>query len=110
MNLSHLTDQSLLDKAAQLAKEERELLTAILHHLKGIERRRLFSSLGYSSLFDYAVKSLGFSCDQAFRRISAMRLLKELPQIEEKISSGKMTLTNLNLAQSLFKQKKGDKT
>lgn len=104
MNLQNLTDQNLLEKTAQLVQSERELLTEILHHLREIERRRLFSQLGYKSLFEYATKKLAYSDDQAARRISAMRLLKELPQLEAKIASGALTLTNLNMAQTLFRQ------
>lgn len=104
MNLRDLPDRTLLERTEGLVKREREVLTEILHHLREIERRRLFSELGFKSLFDYATKKLGYADDQAARRISAMRLLKELPQIEEKVASGALSLTNLNLAQTLFRQ------
>jgi hypothetical protein len=35
-----------------------------------------------------------------------MRLLKELPEVEEKISSGEITLTHISLIHSLFRQEK----
>ena len=76
----------------------------MLAHLREIERRQLFSSLGFSSLFSYAVGHLKYTEDQAYRRISAMRMLRELPEMEEKISSGELSLTNMNMAQSLFKK------
>jgi len=103
MKLTHLTDKTLLADTEKLVKQERELLTHVLHHLREIERRRLYCVLHFSSLYDYAVKQLGFSEDQACRRISAMRLLKEIPELEEKISSGCLNLTHLELAQSFFK-------
>ena len=78
----------------------------VLRHLQELERRRLFSDLGFSSLFSYAVKELRYSEDQALRRISAMRLLRELPEIEEKIKEGRLTLTNLAKAQTHFRHKK----
>lgn len=89
-----------------LIQTERETLTKILHHLREIERRRLFSQLGCRSLFDYAVKHLGYSEDQAYRRIQAMRAIQELPEVEEKLKSGTLSLTNLALAQKHFKQEK----
>jgi 5-methylcytosine-specific restriction endonuclease McrA len=104
MNLKHLSDDRLLSETQKLVGQEREVLLQVLHHLKEIERRRLFSSLGFSSLFIYAVKQLSYSEDQAFRRISAMRLLRELPELEEKVQNGKVSLTNLSLAQSLFRK------
>lgn len=103
MNLRTLSDSQLLEKTESLAQRERELLTEILHHLQEIETRRLFSSLGCKSLFDYCVSRLGYSADQAARRIAAMRLLKEMPEIEEKIEQGSLNLTNLGMAQRLFK-------
>ena len=82
---------------------EREILTSVLHHLREIERRRLYSAMKYQSLFDYAQRRLGYSEDQAYRRIEALRLLKELPEIEEKIADGSLNLTNIGLARSVFK-------
>jgi hypothetical protein len=106
MNLNTITDVSLIANTESLIRQEREILTYVLHHLREIERRRLFSSLGYKSLFDFTVKRLGYPEDQAYRRISAMKLLKELPEIEEKISQGELSLTHIGLAHSLFKQEK----
>ncbi|MFL5814263.1 MAG: HNH endonuclease [Bdellovibrionia bacterium] len=69
-----------------------------------MEHRRLFASLGYSSLFDYATKELGYCAASACRRIDAMRLLKELPVLEGKIQDGKLTLSTVARAQSFFKK------
>ncbi len=104
MNLKNMSDQVLLENTENLVRRERELLGEVLHHFREIERRRLFSQLGYKSIFDYATKKLGYAEDQAARRISAMRLLKELPEIEAKIADGSLTLTNLSMAQTLFRQ------
>jgi len=106
MNLKTITDQLLVEKTEHLVREERELLIKVLHCLKEIDRRRLYSELGYKSLFEFAVKKLGYPEDQAYRRLSAMRLLKEIPQIEDKINAGEITLTHINLAQTHFRQEK----
>lgn len=100
MNLKHLTDKVLLDDTKKLAKAEREVTIKILHHLKEIDRRKLFTDLGHRSLHDYCLRELGYSDASAHRRITSSRLLAELPQIEEKIESGSLNLTNLaNLTQ-----------
>jgi len=104
MNLKKLKDDELLFDTKNLVQNEREVLTQILHHLREVERRKLFSELGYQSLFEYAVKELKYSEGQASRRNGAMRLLKELPQLEEKIESGKLSLSNLSQAQSYFRE------
>jgi hypothetical protein len=106
MKIKNLSDQELLSRTSELAARERELLTEILRHLREVERRRLFCELGYRSMFEYAVKELSYSEDQAWRRISAMRLLKELPQIEEKIAQGELTLSTVGVAANLFRAEK----
>lgn len=103
MNLTHLKDQELLTRTKQLVQQERLLLTQVLHHLREVERRKLFCDLGYQSLFEYAIKELHYSEGQAGRRIQAMRLIKELPEVEEKIKTGALSLSNIAQAQSYFK-------
>ncbi len=103
--LSSLKDQDLLRQTKELVKRERQLLTQVLHHLREVERRKLFSDLGYPSLFEYAVQELKYSEGQAGRRIQAMRLLKELPDLESKIESGALSLSNICQAQSFFREK-----
>ncbi len=103
-NLKHLNDAGLLSSIKNLACDERRITTEILHHLREIERRLLFAALGYSSLFEYCTKELGYSEGSAQRRISAMRLLKEMPELEEKISSGKLSLTVVSQVQSFFRE------
>ena len=104
MNLKILTDDCLLSETKALVQRERELLTNILHHLREIERRRLFQ--GHPSLYAYVTGVLGYSEDAAYRRISAMRLLKELPDLEHHIEAGHLNLTHVGLAQSLFNREK----
>ncbi len=104
MNLKNITDSELIKKTENLVRTERETLTVLLHHLREVQRRRLFSTLKYKSLFDFTVRHLKYPKDQAYRRIAAMKLLNELPEVEEKINSGAISLTHIGLAQSFFRQ------
>jgi len=111
MTLKNLSDDVLIERLKKLVREEREILMSVLHHLREVERRRLFSKYQCGSLFAYAVAELKYSESQADRRISAMRLLrdvpqKDTPQLEAKITSGTLSLTNLVLAQTLFSKEK----
>jgi hypothetical protein len=108
MNLKHLTDKVLIEDTKILVSKEREVLVKLLHHLKEIDSRKLYSDLGYSSLFAYMTKGLGYSESAAVRRISAARLLKSHPEIETKIEQGSLNLTNLNQATFAFKDKSID--
>lgn len=102
-DVRNLTDRELLTGAERLVLRERELLGEVLRHLREIERRRLFSAQGFRSIFDYCVRRLKYSEDQASRRISAMRLLEELPEIQQKLDSGTLTLSTMGMAQTLFR-------
>ena len=105
-NFAGLGDQDLLLQTRLVVQRERQVLTLVLHHLLEVERRRLFSDLGFQSLFEYCVKELKYSEGQAGRRVQAMRLIKEIPQVEAKIRSGVLSLTNVSQAQSFFRESK----
>ncbi len=104
MSLQNLSDKALLTNTEILVARARELRTEILHHLREIERRRLYADLQQPSLFAYCVNILKYSNAQADRHIKAMRLLKELPQIEEKITSGELSLTSAAKVKEFFNQ------
>lgn len=104
MDLKHLTDQCLLDDTKNLANKERHLVTVILRHLAEIQKRRLFSKVGCSSLFTYCTDVLRYSEAQAHQKISAMRLMLEVPELEKKIEKGEISVTNVAQAQSFFNQ------
>lgn len=104
MNLKHLTDKQLIKDTKQLAQEDRNITAKLLHHIKEIDCRKLYSDLGYSSLFTYVVQELGFSEGAAGRRINAAKLLNSLPEIEKKIVNGDLTLSNVSKAAEKFKQ------
>lgn len=72
------------------------MAVSILWHLREIERRQLHLTLGFPSLFEYCVRSLGYSEGAAGRRIASMRLLREVPAVEASLASGKVTLSSLS--------------
>lgn len=50
------------------------------------------------------MKELGYSSGAAYRRISAMRLLKSVPEAAPKLASGELGLENASQAQSYFRK------
>jgi hypothetical protein len=102
-SLKLLNDDELLQSTQALVQRERECTTQILRHLQEIERRKLYSDLRCASLFEYAVKVLGYSEASAGRRIAAMRLLTEIPEVAAKLESGALNLAKLCQAQSYFR-------
>ena len=66
-----LSDRELLRETRNLVRHERHLQGAVVDHLSEIEARGLYLERGFSSLFDYAVRELGYSDAAAARRIGA---------------------------------------
>lgn len=98
-------DLELLKNTEFLVKKEKEFTVQILRNLREIERKKLFVELNYSSLHGYCVEALGYSSSEAFLRISAMRVMKEIAGVEEKIKSGALSLTVVGEMQMLVKKK-----
>jgi len=88
-----LSDRELLRQTSTLVHHERHLQGAIIDHLAEIEARSLYLRRGCSSLFDYAVRELGYSDAAAGRRIGAVRLCTDQPGARERLRDGSLTLS-----------------
>ncbi len=99
-SLQTISNQKLIEKLHNLVLDERKLLTQILEHLAEVYRRRTHLELGYSSLFTFCVRELGYSESQAQRRVLAMRAIQAMPELESKLESGKLSLAAVSLVQS----------
>ena len=91
--VSALSDRELLRQTRDMARLERHLQATIIDHLTEIDARRLHLHRGYSSLFDYAVRELGYSDGAAGRRIAAMRLCAEHAGTRERLRDGSLSLS-----------------
>ena len=88
-----LSDRALLRATRTLVSHERHLQGAVIDHLGEIEARRLYLLRGCSSLFDYAVRELGYSDGAAGRRIGAVRRCADQPDARERLRDGSLTLS-----------------
>jgi hypothetical protein len=100
-----LSNDALLRTTQALVAEERKLTTEILWHLHEIQVRRLYAEKGYASLFEYAVQALGYSEAAVGRRIAAMRILVDVPEIEPALQKGDVSLSTLSTLQSFIQRK-----
>jgi hypothetical protein len=96
-SLQHLSDTALLDSLARVVKDDRRLCAELLAHLAEVDTRRLYLAYGHASLFKHCVERLGFSEDEAAKRIWAARTARRHPVIFERIANGELTLTAVNL-------------
>jgi hypothetical protein len=99
MNLKTLNINELDSRMKTLAQKERDLLHEVLLTIKEIDSRRTYLELGFPNMFDYLVNGIGYSEGSAQRRIDAARLLKELPDLAQKIQTGELKLSQISLVQ-----------
>ena len=102
--LKKLSDQELIGSLKDLISEEREIQTAILHYLREVEDRKLYLQSGYGSLFSYLTEGLGYAEASAYRRIQSMRLIKSVPEVEDKLDSGEISLSVASRLQCYIQQ------
>ena len=106
MSLKHIRNDQLLLQTKSLVQKERQINIQVLQHLQEIEKRKLYLDRGFPSLFEYAVKELGYSHSAAYRRIKTMRLCRDIPQAASKIKTGSLNLTTASQLQTFFEKKK----
>ena len=91
MQIHKIENTKLISDLKELVKKEKEFTLKILQHLREVENRQLFVARGHSSLFKFCLAELKYSESEAQTRIQAMRLLKELPEMEQKIEAGEIS-------------------
>lgn len=106
MNLNSISDQELFEKVRSLSQEERRITSELLHLLREVSRRRLYAKRGHESLFTFLVKELGYDEASAYRRVSAIRVIDAIPEVEKTLEEGKLTVATVAQAQSFFQQEK----
>jgi 5-methylcytosine-specific restriction endonuclease McrA len=105
-NIRSLEKSELLQCTQDLVATEIKTTMALIEHLREIDRRLLFLEMGFSSLFEFCVKHLGLSEGSTQRRISAMKLIRDIPEAKQKLESGEMTLSNASQVQTVFRTAK----
>ena len=90
--LAHASDDQLIDGLRNLVAQETKCTHEIVLHLVEVNKRRLFADLGYSSMFDYLTRGLGYSNASAQRRICAARAVAAVPEVYDCLEKGKLSL------------------
>ncbi|UOF00806.1 HNH endonuclease signature motif containing protein [Bdellovibrio reynosensis] len=104
-SLSLLSNKELELRLKDLVQKERKLLHVILEHIREIDVRRLYLEKAYSSIYEYLTKELGYSGSAAMRRLEAARLLREVPQVADRIQEGSLNLSQIGELSRAIKEK-----
>ena len=102
--IKQLSNKELLSHTKLLVQKERRIHIQVLRHLAEIDSRKLFFKQGFFSLFDYAVRELGYSEGAAYRRIKAMKLCCALPETANRLQSGHLSLSAASQLQVFFEK------
>jgi hypothetical protein len=95
--LERLKDQELLQNCKVQVQLEKAATSKVLDYLIEIDKRRLWIQEGYSSLFDFCVRFLGYSEGEANRRIQAARLSQKVQEVKPLLEQGQISLSSLTL-------------
>jgi len=107
-SLRAVSDHQLLASTDTIAVQDRKLTLKLLVHLREIERRKLYLTLGYSSMFDYCTTRLRLSGPAAARRIRTSRCLSRFPQLYPLLETGEVNLMSVSLISRLLKPDNAD--
>ena len=91
--LQHFSDRQLLDSLGRVLRTQRQSLAELVAHLGEVEERRIPLEAAHGSLFDYCVRKLGMSEDEACRRIDLARLARKFPALFPLLASGELSLS-----------------
>jgi 5-methylcytosine-specific restriction endonuclease McrA len=95
-SLSGLSDNKLIAWIKKIGITERKTLISALRCLNEIERRELYLSQGYNSLYDFCVRSLRYSESSALRRIRTARCLRDYPKLRAMLLSGEVNVSSIS--------------
>lgn len=105
MDFRNISDSELLKQMSALVQSERKLTAEIIEFIKEIDRRKLYISLGFTSLFDYMTRHLGYTPGSAQRRIDSARLLRDVPELKAQIQTGELNLSQLSAVARAVREK-----
>lgn len=104
MDLKNISNDELVQRLEKLVRTERKITHLVLLHIAEIEDRKIYAEMGFDGMYAYLTRGLGYSEGSAYRRLQSARLLKQVPQVAEKIESGALNLTQLTQVQKCVKE------
>jgi len=85
--------ETLHQKAIEVAQKFHRAESELLDILQEIDEKKVFTHLGFNSLFDYAVKALKLSEANSSNFIAVARKSKTVPELKLAIQKGELTVS-----------------
>lgn len=102
MNLKLMADAQLLRSTQAVVEIERKITADAIKHFFEIERRKLYLSEGYDSLYSMLTQRYLYCPATAMLRRNAVKLMTDVPDVIAKIESGAMPVTVVANIQSFL--------
>jgi HNH endonuclease len=102
-SLTHVKDHVLLRDLTALTARDRATTALLLAHIAEVDARRLYAAAGYSAMYHYCIRTLGFSEDMASKRIRAARVARRFPFVFDAIADGRLHVTGVSLLSSTLR-------
>lgn len=99
MTITSLNNHDLITSFERAVASERKIIHLVLQHILEIESRKIYADLGYDSMFSYLTQKHGYCESSAYARIQSARLLKQAPDVANKLESGSLKLSQLTKVQ-----------
>ena len=94
--------QTLDAELRSLVGKVRRGLVEFLRRLDIFDREQAFAALACSSTWEYLVRNLHLAEGTAYRRLTAMRLIRKFPQLEVARAEGLLNTTQLGVLSSVL--------
>ena len=104
----NLSNEDLLIATTNAIADERNKTAELIRLFQEIADRRLYLDYGYPTMFEMVTKHFGYCAGSAHRRIQTARLIESLPEFENKIENGELSLTAASQLQSFFHREASD--
>ncbi len=99
MSLKSQSNQDIIIHVKQLVHNEKALTVQIIETLLEIETRRAYLP-SHTNIYAFLTEELGYCAGTAMLRINAMRALKSVPEVREKILDNSLSLTDVAKTQN----------
>ncbi len=102
MELAQLSDEALFGKVEALAETERFSLVDQLIYLGELDQRGACQKKGYSSVFAYLTRRLGYSEGDAVRRVRSARVARQYPSILRMLATGDLHMVSVAMLEPVL--------
>jgi len=107
-SLQHLSDSAVREGMKKCRARERTATAALVAHIAEAEARRLYLADACDSMATYCTRELGFTEDEAYKRIHAGRAALRFPEIFGMLEDGRLHLTGVNLLAPKLTERNAD--